>query len=148
VTRPESGHLLELMNPASDISKPKSHCRVVAPYQSAFPNPLLIRKGEILAVERRETEWSGWLWCTDSEGLGGWVPETYVECNGSTCRALRDYDATELTVYAGDELEILEEAGGWLWCVTDRGEKGWVLGENVERLPASPRPSASGQTAK
>lgn len=85
------------------------------------------RVGEVLRLERRLTEWQGWLWCTNAEGVTGWVPETYVEqLDVTLCRTLRDYDATELTVKPGDELDVHFAESGWLWCTTADSRKGWV----------------------
>jgi hypothetical protein len=80
----------------------------------------------VLTVEDRETVWRGWVWCSDSEGTGAWVPESFVERRGGSCVALRDYDSTELTVAVGDLLQTYEEASGWLWCMDHAGRWGWV----------------------
>ncbi len=106
--------------------------RVIADYESAYPDPLVIHAGEELAVDDRPTEWDGWLWCTAHSGKEGWVPEAYVERNGDTCLALRHYDATELTVHTGEELVAGEEAGGWLWCTNRLGQSGWVPADHLE----------------
>jgi len=85
-------------------------------------------------IEDRETEWSGWLWCTTDAGKTGWVPADYVKRHGHKGEAIRGYDATELTVSAGEELAILEEAASWYWCRAKDGGLGWVPKQNVEIL--------------
>jgi SH3-like domain-containing protein len=40
--------------------------------------------------------------------------------------ATRDYDSRELSVAAGEALEVLEEVAGWAWCRRAGGERGWV----------------------
>ncbi len=101
-------------------------CRVTRDHQASFSEALVFSIGDILSVEERETVWDGWIWCVNEEGMGAWVPESFVERRGVMCTALRDYDSTELTVHAGDILEASEEANGWLWCRDREGRQGWV----------------------
>jgi uncharacterized protein YgiM (DUF1202 family) len=112
-------------------------CRVISDYQSAYPDPLVIIAGEELTVADKETEWSGWLWCTNHRGKSRWVPEDYVERKGSTCIALRDYDATELSVRVGEELFLGEEESDWIWCTNRAGQSGWVPAENLDCQPTA-----------
>lgn len=112
--------------------------RVITPYRSPFPNPLLLPAGGRVAVTDKETEYEGWLWCTDPAGVSGWVPQSYLARQGDSAVLLRDYDATELTVSAGEELLVSESESGWYWCIRPAGESGWVPAEHVERMPADP----------
>ncbi len=109
---------------------------VIKAYESAYPNPLKLAKDTEVAIGEKDCEWAGWLWCEAPDGNKGWVPESYVAREGDQGRLTRDYDATELTVAVGDELAILGEEAGWLWCRTASGAIGWVPLENV-RLDAS-----------
>jgi hypothetical protein len=98
------------------------------------PHPIRFGIGEILRWERRATEWEGWLWCTDSKGVSGWVPEKYVELIDSTnCQTLRQYDATELAVKQGDSVNVQFAESGWVWCTTSDGREGWVPESHVTR---------------
>ena len=110
----------------------RSTRRAVRAHRAEYPDPPAFAAGDVLAVEDRETVWSGWLWCVTEEGKGCWVPEDYIERRGESCTALRDYDSVELDVDAGDVLEVREEAGGWLWCVDREGKSGWVPAVCVE----------------
>jgi hypothetical protein len=116
--------------------KPDLPCRatVLQPYTAAYPNALQTEAGEILSVEPKDSEWSGWIWCVNSHGKGGWVPERLVQRNGNTVRMLQDYDAVELTVSVNETLTIESSESGWLWCITDSGQKGWLPAQNVEIL--------------
>ncbi|KAA3635891.1 MAG: hypothetical protein DWP97_03825, partial [Calditrichaeota bacterium] len=62
----------------------------------------------------------------------GWVPERYLDVNGSVGILNRDYDATELDINPGDLLELILEESGWLLCIGEDGQKGWVPKECVE----------------
>jgi hypothetical protein len=115
-----------------DWTEGKRICRVVADYQSPYTNPLVFNTGEELATSERESEWNGWVWCTNQAGESRWVPEAYVECRGSTCVMLCDYEATELSVRVGEVLTIVgKEESGWIWCMNQAGQSGWVPGDNV-----------------
>jgi len=107
-------------------------CRVVADYATPFPDPLVLRAGQQLAVGDRKSEWHGWLWCTTRDGKSAWVPEGYVTLRGKTATLRCDYDATELSVHAGEELILELEESGWLWCANRTGRRGWVPANHVK----------------
>ncbi len=112
-------------------SRQQESCRVITDYQSAYPDPIVLSVGDEVTIDDRESEWSGWIWCTSRQGRSGWVPEKYVRRNGSSGTVLRDYDATELSVTKGDALTIIDEESGWLLCRTADGRLGWVPKQNV-----------------
>jgi hypothetical protein len=109
---------------------------VVERYESAYPDPIRVAEGEPVTVERRETEWDGWLWATDGSGREGWIPEAFVEPRSNTWISAREYVARELSVFPGTLLTSLETVGGWEWCETPSGEAGWVPSRNL--VPAEP----------
>ncbi|WP_327051149.1 SH3 domain-containing protein [Halomicrococcus gelatinilyticus] len=74
--------------------------RVSEAYTSAYPDPIRLVEGDELVVEERPTEWDGWLWCVDTAGREGWIPEAYVERTGERWVALKGYVARELTASA------------------------------------------------
>lgn len=108
--------------------------KVKANYTLSSLDPLFVLKGEPLVVTYESEEWPGWIWCINNEGKSGWAPMSYLEIADGSAVAKRDYDATELTVMAGDELTILLEESGWCWCAFGDDEKGWVPTENLEFL--------------
>ena len=112
----------------------KTAYRVIREYVSEFPNPLIQKKGDMLHVEEKETQWDGWLWCTLPDRKSGWVPESYLERVGDQGTMLQDYNATELTVQSGEILQVFSEAAGWYLCSKENGEKGWVPAENLEKI--------------
>jgi len=100
--------------------------RVIEDYQSAYPDPLKLSKGDRVTVEARECEWPGWLWATDSSGRAGWIPAAHLSVTGGDGELLRDYDATELNARAGDAVQILERESGWALCGKTDGAVGWL----------------------
>ena len=107
-------------------------CRVIENYNSPYTDPWIITKDEILSIGQKESEWSGWIWCTNNSGESRWVPENYLEIQGDTCKAKRDYNATELSVNVGEELTIEEEEAEWYWVTNQQKKSGWVPIKNVE----------------
>ena len=49
-----------------------------------------------------------------------------MEILGPSVKMQRDYNATELTVRGGEEVFVLEEESGWVFCRTMDGRKGWL----------------------
>lgn len=107
------------MNPADQSSA----YRVIAGYDSPYTEPFFLKAGEIVQIGRRDEEWPGWVWCTNSTGASRWVPEAYLDGNG---RVTRDYESTELTVKVGDVVTAVFEESGWLWCINQSDQSGWV----------------------
>jgi hypothetical protein len=107
--------------------------RVVRSHITSDPDPVRFVAGDVLSVGHHDQQWRSYVWCTDQSGHAGWMPDFYLEMAGThEATALRDYDATELTVGPGELLDVLEEAGGRLRCRTSSGHEGWVPGDNVE----------------
>jgi len=107
---------------------------VVEGYRSSYPDPLTARRGESLGVHRRDSEWPGWVWCTTDRGHAGWVPEAWLDPGDDDARLLRrDYRARELTVRAGEVVEVEETESGWAWATTSTGESGWIPLRNLAR---------------
>ena len=85
-----------------------------------------------MAVGEKESEWPGWVWCTNRAGKSRWVPEEYIERTGNSCVMLRDHEAAELSVTVGEVLTITgEEESDWVWCANQAGQSGWVPLGNV-----------------
>jgi uncharacterized protein YgiM (DUF1202 family) len=105
---------------------------VVKDYNTPYHDPLKLKKGDEVEVSPKESDWPGWVWCTNEEDKGGWVPTSYLYDYREKIVALRDYDATELDVVKGETVTILYEESGWGWCRKESGECGWLPLENLE----------------
>lgn len=95
-------------------------------YRSAYPDPLKLHLGEQVTLGDKRSEWPGWLWCTDSGGKSGWVPEAYIRRQGDAGVIVVAYDATELSAESGEEIEMLRRESGWVWCRKTDGHEGWL----------------------
>lgn len=102
--------------------------RTIESYQTIYNNPIKLKTGERVTVEKKETEpeWLGWIFCTCPRGVKGWVSENYLRIEGSTAIVLREYDATELSVCTGDSVKVHYEEFGWAWVENSKGQQGWI----------------------
>jgi hypothetical protein len=113
--------------------KPKT-ATVTESYETVYKNPIKLKAGESVKIEKRETnpDWLGWVYCLDSRGIAGWVSEKYLNELGEIAIAIKDYDATELTATAGEQLKIYYEEFGWCWSRNKNGVKGWIPSKNLK----------------
>ncbi|WP_435346191.1 SH3 domain-containing protein [Haloarchaeobius sp. HRN-SO-5] len=113
---------------------PSNRRRVVEAYESAYPEPIRVSEGDELAVEDRETEWDGWLWCIDTAGQEGWIPDAYVERRDGRWVSREEYVARELSVEPGETLTSHVTIAGWEWCENSTGKTGWVPSEALRSI--------------
>ena len=114
---------------------PKSPLRVISDYQAPYPNPIHVNAGDVISLDRtKETEFDGWVWCSDQAGMSGWVPESYIEPNDNSGVMRCDYDAIELTIHVGDILTFLKAESGFYWVSDQTGRQGWVPASHVETV--------------
>ena len=112
-----------------------SICRVNSDFHPVHDNLLIIRKGEILSVRKNTNRhWSGWRFCKNASGESGWVPDRYIMVKDGMAKVLTDYAFKELHVTKGEELQIEKEISGWLWCINNNGNRGWIPVNNVDRI--------------
>jgi hypothetical protein len=109
--------------------------RVVESRVTGPQSPITFTVGDILAVGHRDRQWTTYVWITDQNRHAGWVPDTHLDITGEhEAMAIRDYDATELTIVEGEIVDVIEEAGGWMRCRNAHGIHGWVPGKNTQIL--------------
>lgn len=103
--------------------------RVIESYTIAYPNPIKLKEGETVLIEKwepKDSQWAGWAFCIDQRGIKGWVSETYLYVKGNSAVAARDYDATELTVQCNEMVKVHHQEFGWAWVENSEGAQGWV----------------------
>lgn len=101
---------------------------VATPHRSSYPDPIEFKEGEVVTTTgKQDDEFPGWIWVRTSNGKEGWAPEAYLQQQiTNQAIASSDYSAKELDTSEGDEIEILSELGGWVWCRNAGGQEGWI----------------------
>lgn len=101
--------------------------RVIRLYEQPYPDPIAVRAGDHVVPDfGKETNIEGWVWCTAGDGRGGWAPRAWLSRVGGDWRIDRDFNAIELTIAAGERLDVLEEESGFYRVRRPDGEIGWV----------------------
>ncbi len=108
--------------------------RVTGSHTRSYELPMCLTAGDAVTVERWDTTWPAWVWCSRRGEPSGWVPEAFLAVSpDGTAQVLRDYSSLELTVTPGDIVMGLEIVGGWIRCRSEHGDEGWVPEENCSR---------------
>ena len=95
---------------------------ILRDYTTQYADPIRLAAGERFTLTGKADRWDDradwvWLWGIAADGREGWIPAEFVEQRDPTTGvARRDYDARELTVKVGDEVESLVSAAGWHFC--------------------------------
>jgi predicted acetyltransferase len=124
---------IDLLRPAGVQRLWQPNGKVTQTYQAAYPEAMIVQAGEELSLGRRDSEWPGWIWCTNANGQSGWIPENYLDERGGMGRARRDYATAELSVKAGQPLMLHLEESGWYWTTDEQGYSGWVPKASIAR---------------
>ena len=97
-------------------------------HKSNYPNPICFKSGDCLILEKKETEFEGWVWVTTNDGNQGWAPIQYIQLKKESSMAVakRDYTAKELDIYVGDVLLLHHKLNDWGWVEKKDGSCGWV----------------------
>lgn len=100
---------------------------MVGSHVRSYETPIVLQSGDRVAVGRRDSEWTSWLWCTDASGVSGWVPEAVLAIQGDGAATVgQDYSSMELTVRAGQRVVGFKHIDGWVWCRNEQNEEGWI----------------------
>ena len=79
----------------------------------------MLKKGDIVRVEREENEYEGFAWC-ENGGEFGWVTfESFEILDDIRGRMKEDYTSRELELSVGDEVRGFKIVSGLVWA------KGW-----------------------
>jgi mannose-6-phosphate isomerase-like protein (cupin superfamily) len=107
--------------------------------RTQYANPIGFRRGDVVRLGDRDSEWLAFAWTTTSDGNAGWAPVEWLRPLGDgTAEALRDYTARELDADADETVELTDELGGWWWSRNAEGREGW-LPANALRIEPTPK---------
>lgn len=113
-------------------NRPTSLVVVRTAHRTAYPNPIRLRVGDAVVVQRADDEYPGWHWCTGPDGAEGWVHESCLSTTTSPAAAVRNYSAVELTVAGGERGRVLETLGDWAYIQLEDSRVGWIPSKNIE----------------
>lgn len=100
-------------------------------YQSNYPNPITLSKGQYVIVGKEYSGpegWENWIYCfTLDKKREGWVPKQIIQDKDDIGLILDNYTAKELNVEVGEKVFGLKELNGWIWCKKlSNNDDGWV----------------------
>ncbi|MFK9094417.1 SH3 domain-containing protein [Bacillus salipaludis] len=107
---------------------------VIKDYQSCYPDPIVLKKGEEIFYGKEDTQYPNWIFCKSIiSKKEGWVPKQILSSPDVSSKAivLQDYSAHELTVNKGELLVGLKHLNGWTYCKTKTEEHGWIPTEHL-----------------
>lgn len=113
----------------------KNKVKVIRSHYSEVLIPFQAKKGDIVIGKEKPTQWEGWLYCKNNNGIYGWVPKafvTQVKNSSEEFKFIRAYDAFEISASEGEFVKILEIESGWALIENDIGKIGWIPLENLD----------------
>lgn len=109
--------------------------RVVSSHKRSYEKAIAFCRGDVVEVVREDLEQPGWFWCVGPGGSEGWVyAQEFLSGLQGRVEGTRDFDAMELSVEPGDEVEGAELVGGWWLCQAPDNRSGWVPAACLERV--------------
>ena len=100
--------------------------QITRDYSPQHADAIRAASGQVVQVGRDDDEYPGWLWCTATDGLSGWVPCELLRVDGASGEFLANYDATELAVRRGEVVHVAEVRHGWMLVTNAEGACGWI----------------------
>jgi hypothetical protein len=106
-----------------------------AKYTAQYTDPIGFRCGDVIQVERPDSEFTEWFWCRGPDRREGWVHRSFLSQSCGRAIATGDYSARELTVSVGDRGHVIRALNGWAYLQLEDDRAGWVP-ERVLHAPA------------
>ena len=102
-------------------------------HERSFDTAPRVRTGDLVRFLRHEPEHPGWFFGRAGD-LEGYFPLNWFDLSAdeSAATARRDYNAAELTIEVGVDVECVETEGAWLLVRTAAGDEGWIPSACVE----------------
>ena len=107
--------------------EPSSHEVIVREaYTAQYSDPIALRDGDPVQVQRADAEFTEWLWCRGPDEKEGWVHRSFLSQSSGRAVAISDYSAKELTVAVGERGRMIRVLDGWAFVELDGSRVGWV----------------------
>lgn len=119
------------------MDRPVRYFRVVEPYNSPYPTPIIFHAGEKVIIRREfkeDPEWKDWVWCEGQRGNQAWAPKQYLDMDRDRGVFLTEYNALELSVEVGEMLRVHEIVNGFAMAEKLDGRLGWVPLRNLSQV--------------
>jgi hypothetical protein len=109
---------------------------ITKPHSSSFETTPSAGPGEVVTFFHPDPGNPAWFFGRDPRGIDGYFPASWfrIDENRNQATASRSYDASELSVEPGDEVQILETHGDWVQVASPRGS-GWIPEKCVRQSP-------------
>ena len=95
-------------------------------YAAQYADPIALRQGDIVQVQRADAEFVEWLWCRGPGGKEGWVHRCFLSESSGDATAISDYSARELTASEGERGRLLQVLDGWALVELEGSRVAWV----------------------
>ncbi len=109
--------------------------KVIKAHHSDVLIPFQAEKGEIVKCKEKPTQWEGWLYCKNKDGIFGWVPKafvTQVKDSSDEFQFVCVYNSFEISATTGEFVKIKEIESGWARIENESGKIGWIPLENLD----------------
>lgn len=102
--------------------------RTTAAHRRSFDKSPRVVAGDAVRRVRDDPESPGWFWGVDPSGVEGFFPRSWFEFDAGciNAKAIRDYNAEEITIDAGVAVACVARESGWLLVRTADGLQGWI----------------------
>ena len=108
---------------------------MVKSHQVEAQTPFRAEKGDIVLSEEKPTQWEGWVYCKNKDGIYGWVPKAFVTSvkdSSEEFQFIRAYNSFEIYATEGEYVKIEEIESGWARIENESGKIGWIPLENLD----------------
>ena len=109
--------------------------KVIKSHHSDVLIPFQAEKGEIVNGKEKPTQWEGWLYCKNKDGIFGWAPKAFVtpvKDSSEEFHFIRAYNSFEISASKGEFVKIKERESGWARIENESGKIGWIPLENLD----------------
>lgn len=119
-------NMRKILRPGPPATSVTTACR--KDHKRSFESVPRVAAEETVTWQEDDAKNPGWFKDCSTEGTKGYFPRAWfsVDENSRQAVALRDYDASELSVSGGDLVGIIEIESGWVRVMSADRQVGWI----------------------